>query len=287
MSWWKLWTQDLCRGRHSTVSSTPDVANSAKNAVDGDPASLYAPGATAANWRYAPGGVYTIAGFGIANHNLKGATLAFYRRVASVYELYVGSIVVGTKRDFIVPFATPCSGGDAWEIRITGGPAAGIQVGVISLLVDRAYDEDGDLTSGSGYGAITLSDEAAGLESVQCQDNPGIVFVEPAHGPAQAQRLGVGYEDILLTTGPWPGNEGGAFWKLRNAVYPRWWDDSYVNAGLAKGAWLTDDQVDSDDTAQPARYVRGAPGTPLRWQPIGRDGRVVAQLALRTVFLGG
>jgi len=287
MAWWKLWTQDLCRGRYTLVSATPDVAGSAKNSVDGDPSSLCAPGSATPVWRYVPGGVFTINGFAMGNHNLKGATLAFYRRISSVYELYVGSISVDTRRDFLVPFATPCANGDAWEIRVTGGPAAGVQIGVVSLLVDRAYDEDGDLATGEGYGVIELSDGIAGLAGHATRDVPGLVYVEPAHGPAQAQRMGVGYEEIVLTTGPWPAEEGGAFWKLRNAIYPRWLDDSYTNAGLAKGAWLTDDQVALDDKVHPARYVRCAPGAPLQWQGEGRDGRVVAQLALRTVFIGG
>jgi hypothetical protein len=277
----KLFVHDLARGYYGQVSSVPDVALSAKNAVDGDPASIYAPGAASAVWTLDMGGSSTVRGYALANHNLipGSGTVKFEGWNGSAWVTIDNTRTVATSRDLGIE-VTPVGSCMKWRLSFTNGATA-IKIGCISILTDYGYNAAGVLTSGSGLGAVALEDEG-GLELPisSVSRSTGIVGLGGPTGFRQLQRVGFPDEVISITIAWMKGALDSAGWKIWNAYYPPR-ADQYCNTLFFRGAWLFTDEW---SLAVPnAYYVTGIPEDPMAKQVAAEGGRIWIHLSMRVI----
>ena len=278
MGYHKLYTHDLARSAYTAVSSVPDaVTLSAKNAVDGDPNSIWEPGATAASWTHNHGSARVVNGYAIANHNLLGGTISFQLFIGYWWTAdNVRSVV--TPEDFLIDLGPLNPAATATRLVVTG--PSNIKVGCISILTDYAYTAAGVLATGNGGAILSLGGDGGVGFPIPGAGDPGIVGMQGANKFMQLQRMAPSSMDFVLNLGQMKAGLNEPFWRVWNAYYPRR-SDMYSNPGFSKCVWYVSDEW-SLSTPQ-AAYCVGSPATPLQRQVDRPGGRATASLHLLTL----
>ena len=278
----KLYTCDLARGRPSSIVSDPDAIDlTAQNLADGDPNSLWNPGATAAVVTITLAGARFIRGYAISNHNLLGAEIsveAFYAGIFHGLDLYR---VVETPDDFLHDFT------EEWPSACTQMRfsfrycTANILVGCLSIIADYGYDESGVLVHGTGYGIIELGGDDVGRirRDLPVSFDSGIRALQSGNGFTQFQQIGSPFEIFTLPLSRLRASRGGEMWRLANVYSPRRRGE-FTNKGFGKGVWFTDDT--HSVTARSAKYCVGEPSAPFNYNIDTPGARSSSDLVLRT-----
>lgn len=282
-----LYVQDRMRGQYSYVQSATTGFATAQNALDGDVANRWAPGATSANFIWGSGGPFTPIGYAFANHNLSGATIAVsWADTAGGTYTQVDSITVGSNRDFLRTDAL-ASSKKYWKFAISGA-SANILVGEISLLTDYGTDSSGAAANGENYAVLLLANEATlGIKRpIGRGILPATSDLETAGGFVHRARYGSGSEywrlNFELMRGAGAGGTDYEWWKIQDS-YNQATDGMATNPNWYKGVWLTLDEW-NNDTAREAYYL--VPAGPLEWEITHAGGRVSASILFRTPTRG-
>lgn len=289
MSYWRLWTTDLARGRYTPSTVWDDATSPATivNSVDGDPSTLWLPGATSATWRMDIGGSNSIVGFGIANHNLKGRRLIFSdSEDGSSWTQLVDLNTVATNDDFVYVLASnyAANSGKYWRAVISGG-SGNPTLGIFSILTDYGYDSTGTLGTG---GALVLGNEGGVRYPIGRSIVPANGVVQTVGGLELTSRVSAPFSTFTLNLGELRDGADLEWWKIRQSFELATAPDGNtynVNPGWAKGLWLTSDE----HTPGAATFIKAwycHPVGGLDYQITGPGGRVSATITLRTRSAG-
>jgi len=249
--------------------------------VDGNPASLWTPSATAANWIIDLTTTLNVCGFGIGNHNLKAASsVAFSHSANGISWTALATITTfPTAHDMVYIVAGSSTSNRYWKVGISGA-AANITIGTVSLIADSGYNSAGVLTHDGGLGILELANEvdlgpaypigrAAASNDAVLQTANGTPIRQVFASPVESFGISVPF----MRYGS--GNEG---WKLANS-YANRTSDNYTNPGWAKGVWLTDESYNTGIPVNlDAWYLIPSPGAGMEFPITHAGSRVTSRL---------
>ena len=277
MAYPRLYTCDLARGRYSSVSSIPDSAYSSQNAVDGDPNSLWVPGAVSSDWGVYLAGARTVRAFALVNHNLVGATVSLHVYHDGILEMITAQLPI-TSDPFLVDLVTPTTASTLAVLKVIGA-SSNIKVGCIYILGDYGYDSDGVLAADGGYGIIELGRSASGgiTRPLPVGGDTGVRVVRSSNGFPQFQQISAPSDVLTLPFELMRSSLDMELWRLWHAYYPRTRGE-FSNPGFSKGVWFTSDEYSVD-----ARLAMYCVGESLGYQVDQAGSRSSGALTLRAI----
>lgn len=274
---WVLWTLDFAAQRYSSIASLSDGQSTASYALDVDPSTKWAPALTTATFHF--DNTFTPYAIGLANHNVKGATLSLKKRATGGAWTELESFTINTTHDVLLKIASPASH-DEWKLDFSGA-SSNIEIGAISLLADYGYNSAGTLQTGQGYQRIELSAGGPVWPYVR-NVLPGFVAIPTAGGGETVQKIGSPQREFQLNIQYPSMTDGAGSWFRIEKSY-RGDHQTYGNPGWRNAVWVTDDTWDNSSDFR-AYYCR--PVGPLGAQIVYAGGRVQGQINLRELSRG-